>query len=343
MPLIPETGRRQGTMAEQKRVLVTGSTGFIGGHLVRALLRRGHKVYCLLRGASRRQALEGLGIIPVRADYALPETLRAAVKGMDWVFHLGAVIKADDWETYYQVNTLGTRNLVEACSAEGSGKLRLVYVSSIAASGPSSPGILKQENDPCEPINFYGESKRRAEEACREYADHFPVVIVRPPNVMGYGQKDLLRVMRLINRRIQPRLGSRERRTSICFVEDLVEALILAAESDRAPGETYFVTNDEECSWFEMVDSIAQNLNRTRCMIHIPYRALIFSAGLSKAAAWLTRTSPLISRDWIENPRLYDFLYSSAKIQLELGFRPRVKWESGLKEIIERYRKDGLL
>jgi len=328
---------------EQKRVLVTGSTGFIGIHLVRALLLQGHEVSCLLRGASRRQSLEGLSITPVNGDYLRPETLRAAVKGMDWVFHLGAVIKADDWETYYRVNTLGTRNLVEACGAEDSGMPRLVYVSSIAASGPSLPGVLKQESDPCEPINFYVESKRRAEEACREYMDRFPIVIVRPPNVLGHGQKDLLRVMRLIHRRIQPKLGSRERRTSICFVEDLVEALILAAESDRAPGETFFVTNDEKCSWFEMVDSIAQNLNRTRCMIHISYKALIFLAGLSKAAALLTRTSPLISREWIDNPRLYDFLYSSAKIQLELGFRPRVKWESGMKEIIKRYRKDGLL
>jgi len=330
-------------MMEQKRVLVTGSTGFIGIHLVRALLLRGHEVSCLLRGVSRRQSLEGLSITPVNGDYLRPETLRAAVKGMNWVFHLGAVIKADDWETYYRVNTLGTRNLVEACCAEDSGMPRLVYVSSIAASGPSLPGVLKQESDPCAPINFYGESKRLAEEACRKYVGRIPIVIVRPPNILGYGQKDLYRLMRLIHGRILPRLGLRERRTSICFVEDLVDALILTAESDRAPGETYFVTNNEKCSWFEMVDSIAQSLNRTRGVIHIPYKALVLLAGLSKAVALLTRNSPLVSRDWIENPRLYDFLYSSAKIQLELGFRPRVKWETGLKEIIERYRKDGLL
>ena len=330
-------------MKGRKRVLVTGSTGFIGLHLVRALLRRGHEVACLVRGDSRRGILDGLKIIQVPGDYFRPETLLAAVREKDWIFHLGGVIKADDWDTYYQVNTVGTRNLVEACSAEVSGKPRLIYVSSIAASGPSPPDRLKRESDPCMPINFYGESKRRGEEACREYADRIPIVIVRPPNVLGYGQKDLYRVMRLIKRRIQPRLGLRERRTSICFIEDLVDALILAAESDRSPGETYFVTNDEKISWVEMLDTIAQNLDRSRGVIHIPYRMMIFLAGLSRAVARMTGSSPMLNRDWIENPRLYDFLYSSAKIQRELGFRPQVKWEAGVEEIIEHYRKDGLL
>jgi len=327
----------------RKRVLVTGSTGFIGLHLVRDLLRRGHEVACLVRGASRRRSLEGLKIIPIPGDYSRLETLLAAVREKDWVFHLGGVIKADDWDTYYQANTVGTRNLLEACSAEVSGKPRLIYVSSIAASGPSPPGVIKRESDPCKPINFYGESKRRAEEVCREYADRLPIVIVRPPNVLGYGQKDLYRVMRLIKRRIQPRLGLRERRTSICFIKDLVGALILAAESDRSPGETYFVTNDEKISWVEMLDTIAQYLDRSRGVIHIPYRMMIFLAGLSRGVARMTGTSPLISRDWIENPRLYDFLYSSEKIQRELGFRPHVKWEAGVREIIEHYRKDDLL
>lgn len=325
----------------RKQVLVTGSTGFIGSHLVRSLLIRGHAVHCLLRSTSRTQPLEGLAVTPVFGDYADPGTLRAAVKTMDWIFHLGGVIKADDWETYHRANTLGTRNLVEACVDEGAGDRRLVYVSSIAACGPSLPGVLKKEEDPCEPINFYGESKRQAEDVCREYADRLQVVIVRPPNVLGYGQQDLLRVMRLIRRRILPRLGARERRTSICFVEDLVEALILAAESDRAAGETYFVTNEEKCSWFEMMDSIAKGLDRTRFMIPVPYSMLIFLARLSGAAARLTRTVPMISRDWLENPRYFDFLYSSAKIRHELGFRPRIEWQAGLKDLIERYREDG--
>ena len=94
-----------------------------------------------------------------------------------------------------------------------------------------------------------------------DFFARLPIVIVRPPNVLGAGQRELLAVMKLLRRRIVPMIGRREKQTSICFVQDLVRALVLAAEHDRASGRTYFVAADEAYSWREIMAQLLRDLD----------------------------------------------------------------------------------
>ncbi|MEW5902595.1 MAG: NAD(P)-dependent oxidoreductase, partial [Acidobacteriota bacterium] len=221
---------------ESKKALVTGATGFIGSHLAEELLRRGYEVRCLVRRPRRGDWIERLAVQLVLGDCRDKPSLFSAVEEVDYVFHLAAVINALSWDEYYQANVLGTLNLLEACAERNPRLRKFVLVSSISAAGPSERGRPLREEDPCRPISDYGRSKKMAEEAVAERGGRFPWVIVRPPNVTGPRQKELEEVIRLIKKRIKPLVGEEEPQTSLCYVGDVVDALILCAEKPEANG-----------------------------------------------------------------------------------------------------------
>jgi nucleoside-diphosphate-sugar epimerase len=325
------------------KALVTGSCGFIGSHLVEALIEKGYEVHCLVRKESNRRWLDRQKVVFREARYSDQRSLGCAVEGMDLIFHLGAVIDAPDWETYFGVNTLGTKNLIEACAEANPGLKRFVYVSSIAASGPSERGLLKTEDDEPRPASLYGKSKLLAENFVLRYRPVLPVVIVRLPNVLGIREDKILSVLKLVKKRILPMLGNGEKQTSLCFVEDAVQAMILAAEKERACGETYFVTDDRAYSWRELIYFIAQALGVGPLALKLPYWAMLGLAGVMEAAAKLTHQPPLVARYDIKASRKHYGLYDGRKIKVDLGFQARIDFENGMRSIILWYKEQGLI
>jgi len=323
------------------KALVTGSCGFIGSHLVEALIEKGYEVHSLVRKESNRRYLDRQKIAFREARYSDKASLCRAVEGMDLVFHLAAVIDAQDWETYFGVNTVGTKNLIEACAEADPGLKRFVYVSSIAASGPSERGIFKTEKDEPRPASLYGKSKLLAENCVLQYRHVLPVVIVRLPNVLGVREDKILSVLKLVKKRILPMLGNGEKQTSICFVQDAVQALILAAEKERACGETYFVTDDRAYSWREMIYFIARALEVGPLALKLPYWAMLGLAGVIEAIAKLTHQPPLVARYDIKASRKHYWLYDGRKIKADLGFQARIDFENGMKSIIRWYKEQG--
>jgi nucleoside-diphosphate-sugar epimerase len=325
------------------KALVTGSTGFIGSHLVEALIHEEHDVFCLVRSESNTLWLKEQNVTLVAGDYDDPSSLNRAVSGMDVVFHVGACIQAPDWDTYFCANTTCTANLLQAC-VEADPKLkRFVFVSSISAGGPSESGILKKESDTDRPVNLYGRSKLLAEEAVHKYKDQLPVVIIRPPNVLGSRQNELTFVLQLLKKRIIPLIGSRSRRTSIIFVRDLVRAMILIAVDDRAVGNTYYVTDNHTYTWRHMLMCLARVLGVTPWVLKIPYPALYSIAAVLEGISKILGTQPAVNRESLRMTRKYDWIYDSGKIQEELGFRPNVRFEEDIRQIVHDCREQGVI
>ncbi|MDD8012978.1 MAG: NAD-dependent epimerase/dehydratase family protein [Acidobacteriota bacterium] len=318
------------------KALVTGSSGFVGGHLVRYLLQRGYDVSCLVRDASRTGALAGLPVTLVSGSYFDQESLRRAVRGMDYVFHAGAVLSAPDWPAYFKTNVEGTANILEACAQADPGLRKFVYVSSISAAGPALDRKPLVEADACLPVSLYGQSKRQAELAAAGFFGRLPIVIVRPPNVLGAGQRELLSVMKLLRRRIVPLIGRREKQTSICFVQDLVRALVLAAEHDRASGRTYFVAADEACSWREIMAELLRALD-LKFVLKIPHPLLLGVAFVSEAVARRSGRPPLVTRGDLRSARDNYWLCDARLIRKDLGFRTEVEFAEGIRDIVSQF------
>jgi nucleoside-diphosphate-sugar epimerase len=330
MPACPEL------TVEKMKALVTGGSGFIGGHLVRNLLQRGYEVSCLVRETSEPNALARLPVARISGSYFDLKSLRRAVSGMDFIFHAGAVLSARDWPGYFKTNVEGTANILEACAQANPGLRKFVYVSSISAAGPARDRKPLVEADDCRPVSLYGKSKYLAEQAAAAFFPRLPIVIVRPPNVLGVGQKELLAVMKLLRRHIIPLIGRREKQTSICFVQDLVRALVLAAEQDRATGKTYFVAAAESYSWRGIMAELLRAMD-VKFVLKIPHPLLLGLAFVAEASARWTGKTPLVTRSDLRSARDNYWLCDASLIREELGFRTEVEFAEGISDIVRHF------
>ncbi len=317
-------------MVEEMKTLVTGSTGFIGSHLVEGLLRQGHQVSCLVRKTSRLGLIERLDVSIVSADHRDPDSLANVVKGMDYVFHCAAAIRALDWETYYQANVLYTKNLIEACAAEARDLKKFVFVSSISATGPSPKRKALDEGSACRPVSDYGRSKLLAEEALAPFQNLIPIVILRFPNVIGPRQNELHQAVKLMAKRILPVIGNGDVQTSLCSVDDAVRALIMAADKKEASGQVYFVTDSRAYRWSEISDAVAECLGVRFFLLKVPFWFQYILAGISEVAARVSGGVPLLTRGGVSAARRHYWLYDGSKFREEIGFEA----EDGLKDAV---------
>ncbi len=186
------------------RILVTGATGFFGSHIAEQLAREGHTMRVLVRRTSDRSFLRGLECEEALGDVTQPETLSAAVEGVEAVVHAAGLVKARSAQEFQAVNAQGTSNLLSALDSI-SHLRRFVYISSLAAHGPSEDGRPRPLDAPPNPVTAYGRSKLRAEELVRSWAgDGRSAAIIRPPVIYGPRDRELLPFFRLTRRRLAP-------------------------------------------------------------------------------------------------------------------------------------------
>ncbi|MFW6136915.1 MAG: NAD-dependent epimerase/dehydratase family protein [Candidatus Aminicenantaceae bacterium] len=325
------------------KALVTGSCGFIGSHLTEELLRRGYKVHVLLRKKSDLKWIRRLNTRPVMGDYSRPESLHSSVAGMDFIFHLAAVLHAPDWKTYYRVNTMGTRHLLQACAEVNPEMKKFVFVSTIAAAGPVFYKVFRDESHFSRPDSSYGKSKLLAEKEVMNFQNRIPVTIARPPNVLGIRQRELLLVLKLLKKRFFPLLGNNDPQTSLCFVQDLVEALILMAEKEQARSRMYYITDGKGYSWKNMLETISRLLDVYPLTVKLPYPLLLAAARLSEIYAGTAGKDPLISPRYIISSRYHYHLYRNGKIRRDLGFTAKIPFIQGMENIIRWYEQKGVL
>ena len=320
------------------KTLVTGASGFIGRRLVMELARRGHEIACLVRPTSKTAPLRDLAVEFVLGGLGDAASLVRAVEGRDHIFHLAGVIQAVDGPAFETANVQGTRNLIDACLRVASGVKRFVFVSSIAAAGPSPGGKALTEDDEPSPVSAYGRSKLAAEYIVLAAKDKLPVTIVRPPNVLGPGSKEIERTLGLLRKRLVPALGDERPRTSLVDVDDLVEALLLAAESPRSVGQTYFVTDGRAYAWPEITAAVAEELGIERFTVTVPFAAQLLAAWLAETTAHLSRKPPLLTREIVRAARDHFWIYDGSKIERELGFHPRYGLRESIRRAVEESR-----
>jgi dihydroflavonol-4-reductase len=324
-------------------ILITGANGFVGSHLVEELLRRGHRVRGLVRETSDLRWLEGLDLELAYGEVTDAATLPEAVRDIHIVYHLAAVTRAQQPETYYRVNQQGTVNLLEACLRKTPNLEKFVLVSSLAAAGPSPEGRLVQETDAPSPITDYGRSKLLAEQTAAEYGDRLPVTVVRPPAIYGPRDVDFLAYFRILKKHLCPLLGFRQRRLSICHVRDVVQGTLLAGESETSSGQIYFLSGAEDCTWDQLSRIMTAALGVRTLKIHVPTFTVHIAAFFAQLFAPFGKDAPTLDRRRARDMGQLCWLCDSSKAQEELGYSPTVSLEVGIRETVEWYREVGWL
>ena len=331
------------------KAYVTGGTGFIGSHLVEQLVGQGYHVTCLIRKTSNLHWLNPLltakspQVRLVTGDLQDSDALVDHVQDVDLVFHLAGLTKAPDAATYDRVNAGGTRCLIEACLAAETDLDRFVHCSSLAAVGPSRDATPQAENVTPQPLTDYGSSKLKGEMVAREYADRLPITIIRPPAVYGPRDADIFLFFQMINRGVIPILGDADKLLSLVYVKDLVAGLYTAAVSERAIGETYFLTDGEIHTWSGIERTIADALEKRPLRVKVPFFLVDFISILTEAAAKVTRQTPTLNRQKVQDLKQRFWICDSTKAEKELGYRPTYFLQKGIQDTAVWYRANGWL
>ncbi len=325
---------------EGMNALVTGSNGFLGSHLVEGLLAKGYDVHCLVRRTSDLRWLTGLPVRFVYGDVTLPESLREAVAGKDYVYHAAGILKGRSQWAFDRVNLHGTANLLKACWEYSRSLGRFVLISSQSAGGPSRNKIPATETSEPRPVSRYGRSKLKAEQEARRYLRRLPITIVRPPAIFGPRDSGMYPFFKLLKQGVVA-LVSGKRCANLVYVRDVVSGAILAGEKEAAVGQTYYVAAERGCAWREFAEAAARAMGVRPLVVSVP------AAAVKAIGGWNTLTGALTGRarmlDWQKANEILQpyWLCDISKAKRELGYRPKYSLEDGLRETSNWYVKEG--
>jgi nucleoside-diphosphate-sugar epimerase len=318
--------------------LVTGGTGFIGSHLCRRLRAEGHRVRVLARPGSDLAGLAGLELDLVRGDLDEAAGLEAACRGVDWLFHLAGALKGFQPQDLLRVNRDGTARLLAACPP---GLSRFVLVSSLAAGGPSPGGALARgEDDPPQPLTWYGHSKLEAERLVR--ASGLPSVILRPSVVFGPRDRDVLGYFRCARSGWLPVPAGGDRRYGLVFAPDLADGLIRAARTPTPPGEVFHLSGPA-VTWTEFGLRIAAALGRRGRVLPLPEPAVRAAGRVADAWARLRGRPEIFSSQKVLEMLAPGWVASLDKSRRILGWEAATPLEPALAATVAWYRTHGWL
>ncbi len=325
------------------KTLVTGGTGFIGSHLVQALLAAGHEVRCLVRSRQRLRWLHGLEVELVEGDCRDRAALGRAVAGTDRVFHAAGVTWAVRPEEYFLHNARATLSLIEACLRHAPSLQRFVLVSSQAAAGPAIDRRPTAESDIPRPITPYGASKLAAEYHVLRFADRLPSVIIRPSAVYGPRDRAFLPYFRLARRGFLIEFVKGERIVSLCHVRDAVTGLLTAADSQVGSGSVYFIADPEPYCWRDVEQLVREAVNVAARRVVVPAWCLSMGAAIGQLYGKVTGRNTMLNR--ARSAELLEPCWScdASRARRELDFKTMISLRDGLHEAVRWYEEQNWL
>lgn len=324
------------------KALVTGGTGFLGKHLVGKLCDKGYEVVVLShqRGVAGNEKRQGVRI------YTGDLTDKASLSGLDndfdFIFHLATARDSVGQEACYRINVDGTKNLLATIREKNIRPKKFVYISSLGVTGLGHTPTPKKEGDPLEPISHYGMAKKMAEQEVVNMGGDLPYMILRPAKIYGPGDKRILIHFKLVQWGIIPQLGIKPRYLSLCHVEDLAEAMILAAESHRS-NEIYFFSDGEVYSWENFYQVIAVLLQKKPKKLFIPQFLNEVLLGIARITKHLSIKSIYLEPNTFLELRSRYWLCDSTKFFNEFSYQPRFHLAEGFRQTTEWFAKNDLM
>jgi nucleoside-diphosphate-sugar epimerase len=326
------------------KVLVTGGTGFTGSALVFKLIEQGHSVQTIdyQKGIFYDQ-LKKAGAEIFLGSITDSHLVQKATEGVDFVFHLAAAFRELDVpdKHYYDVNVNGTRNVMNAAKLHNATKV--IYCSTQGVHGhiTNPPG---NENSPIAPEDYYQQTKYEGELVVNEFIKNgINATIIRPTAIYGPGDPGrFLMIYKRVKNGSFPMFGSGKTFYHPVYIDNLVDAFILAMEPENGKGKTYIIADEEYLPIKELVQKVGKSMDINVRIKHYPILPLIIAGHIcEKACKPFGITPPIFPRrvDWFRQVRAYNI----DKAKNELGYKPKIGIDEGLKRTAEWYKSNGYL
>jgi nucleoside-diphosphate-sugar epimerase len=326
------------------KVLITGATGLLGGHLIRELRERGEDIRALVLPVENTDRLVEQGVEVVRGDVTDASTLGSAVKDIELIFHLAGMMGV--WRPlaeYRLVNVTGSENLYKA--AQKAGARRFVHTSSHTVYGLGYGRFLTEKDALRPDPDPYSLTKAEGDRLMRRLmlSSKVETVILRPGTFFGPG--DRLHFGRMAQKVKDGKgliLGRGDNALPFCYVTDIVQGFLLAAYHQDAPGNVYNITNDHPLTQSEMFNAIADAVGGVRPRLHLPYLPIYYGSIVAeKVVARVTRTKPVVTQ---LGAMMFgsDNRHSVEKARRELGYEPKVDLHTGIQLAAEWFNAGGM-
>ena len=326
------------------RVFLTGATGFVGSHIAAKLIESGHEVRILIRAASNRRFLPNGRFEEFQGDVTDLASLRPALRGVAAVVHAAGLVKARSVREFHSVNVAGTANVLAAAAEESPDLLRFVYLSSLAAHGPSPDGSPRPLNAISTPVSAYGRSKSQGEGLVRDSPFSDRSAVLRLPVV--YGPKDLalLTFFRLVKWRLAPLLQGGRNVISTIYVDDAARAAsCLATTARQVDGKAYTADDGSRYDWRSLLGYIESAMERRALLLPAPLWLYQAAALAGESFSGLAGKAAPLSLDKVAEMRQHFWVCSNQAIEDDLGWRPAVTFPEGAKLTAAWYRAHRLI
>jgi dihydroflavonol-4-reductase len=324
-------------------VLVTGATGFTGGHLARFLVAQGDEVRALVRDPARAQDLTAAGVSVVPGDLRDRASLAAALVGVEVVYNIAALYRAASLpeQEYGTVNAEAVGWLIEAAAAAGA--RRVGPCSTVGVDGDIERPPAN-EDAPLRPGDLYQETKLEGERIARDTAARtgMDVVIVRPTGIYGPGDRRLLKLFRGVARRRFVILGRGEIFYHLTYIDDLAAGFRLCGTHPAAAGRTYILSGPEVTTLKALVQVIAEVAGVRPLPVRFPvWPFWIIGAACEAVCAPFGIEPPIYRRrvDFFTKSRAFD----STRARQDIGYAPRVGLRDGIGRTLTWYKEHGWL
>ncbi|MFP7753244.1 NAD-dependent epimerase/dehydratase family protein [Thermodesulfobacteriota bacterium B35] len=326
------------------KILVTGGTGFTGKALVRRLLDEGHQVVALdYQEGLKTEELRQWGAEVVIGTVTDRAVVERCMDGIEIVHHLAAAFRELDVpHAYYdEVNIGGTRICLE--EAKKAGVKKFIYCSTCGVHG-NVDNPPADENAPINAADYYQQTKYRAEPVVLEFhRNGLPSVILRPAAIYGPGDPErFFMIFKRVNRGTFPMFGSGRTLYHPLYIDHLVDAFLLAQQEGVGDGEAYLIADEEYVTIEDLVRRTARALGVDVKIPHFPILPLVIAGHVcEKACKPFKIKPPIFPRrvDWFRQNRAFDI----SKAKRELGYRPDISLDEGLRRTADWYRAEGYL
>lgn len=327
------------------KILVTGGTGFTGKALVKRLLNDGHQVVAMdYKEGLKTDELRQWGAEVVIGTVTDRDCVRRSIQGVDVVQHLAAAFRELNVpESHYDhVNVDGTRICLE--EAHAAGVKKFIYCSTCGIHGNVKNPPTDEDHN-IDPADYYQSTKYKAEPVCLAFMEKtgMPVTIIRPAAIYGPGDPErFYMIFRRVAKGRFPMFGSGKTLYHPLYIDNLVDALVLAMDPNRGRGQSYLIADAEYVSIEDLVRRVGRAMGVDVRIPHYPVWPVIIAGHLCEQLCKPFRiTPPIFPRrvDWYRQNRAFDI----SRARRDLGYDPKIGLEEGLRRTFEWYRAEGML
>ncbi|MBT3422347.1 MAG: NAD(P)-dependent oxidoreductase [Bacteroidetes bacterium] len=331
-------------MVDRKKIAITGASGFIGRFLVHEALKRDYNVYAIVRKSTNIDSLQNKQINIVVIDFNNIIDVNNQILAMpqfDYIIHGLGLTKAIKKEEFYHTNFQITKTLIESLKVKNRVPSKFLYLSSLASYGPGVGfQMIKAESKP-HPLTVYGKSKLVSEKFIINESK-IPYLIFRPTAVYGGGDKDFLKIIKLLSSGLDLKIGKHKQVLTFIYVKDLARLIFDSLESTFV-NKSYFVTDGNLYSHRDFSNCVSILLNRKQIHFFFPVWTLKLIAGIAQFIAYIFKNKSLLRVDKISELSALNWDCDIEPLVSDFKFKAEYNLIHGLEETLRWYQDIGWL